>query len=735
MGLLEKVQEYKKSINSEGKETLIDRIQGPAETEFIVEDTPPSSEINQRNESIPDEEDDLRTDEEMLINKEDADELQFVIDDDEDTTHDSVDYSISQIDDDSDLHDDLFGLPEDDDDLFGLPEDDDNLSPIFVLDKQKENEKSTIGIKEEDRSEYSGDYNERENFKPLGPEDEPVLTDLKDTPIEVEGEDEIKKSYDENILSEDEVPQMIDVEIIEDRNAESAYQELKVLDDAESNEEKYEIPQVEDQEDRVNNLNGEIDYQILYEITKELERAKTLSELFDMLIFNIMGQIGVSSSSIMIPDQNNIEKWIIVFSRGIDVNKDSLTFDSLSRILNQNDKDIIDIEEIIESPDYKDIYYQLISIDSRLLLPLRNNDQVLGTLILGNKLTDLTYTENEKKLLVLLTESSADIINRINTIESIINENTEYKRNKEVQDHIDNLQRKIVSVNSIKRLNEVVDSEFKGMGIESYSVFIKDENEKKYIPVLIEDEDLLQIKETGFSINHQNSFMDYVNELKDSVIIEEIEKSDIIEAVFTDNQIKKISLLWIYPFRIGSNLVGFITIFRLLNRDRDNEIDIKMNKLAGILILNILNIKRSNSNEYRYTDNIELLLKRLNNELSKSDDLNVPLSIIYFSIRNLKRYYNLFGYDEAKKLIESVVKVIKGRLEEADFSFRLSRNKILVVLPGKDKKYAVPLANAIRNEILQGFTKKEMQLLITYLTAEYPEEGSDLYSLLDNIEL
>jgi hypothetical protein len=64
----------------------------------------------------------------------------------------------------------------------------------------------------------------------------------------------------------------------------------------------------------------------------------------------------------------------------------------------------------------------------------------------------------------------------------------------------------------------------------------------------------------------------------------------------------------------------------------------------------------------------------------------------------------------------------------------MDRSKILLVLPGKNKKFAVPLANAVRNEIAQSVTNREMQLMLVYLTAEYPEDGEDLYTLLDSIE-
>ena len=58
----------------------------------------------------------------------------------------------------------------------------------------------------------------------------------------------------------------------------------------------------------------------------------------------------------------------------------------------------------------------------------------------------------------------------------------------------------------------------------------------------------------------------------------------------------------------------------------------------------------------------------------------------------------------------------------------------MLVLPGKNKKFAIPLANSIRNEITQLLKKREMQLMLVYLTAEFPEDGDDLHTLLDSIE-
>jgi hypothetical protein len=55
---------------------------------------------------------------------------------------------------------------------------------------------------------------------------------------------------------------------------------------------------------------------VLYEIGKEILRSETRRDLYDVVLFSIMGQIGASSSSILIGDVNNENRWIVGDSRG-----------------------------------------------------------------------------------------------------------------------------------------------------------------------------------------------------------------------------------------------------------------------------------------------------------------------------------------------------------------------------------------------------------------------------------
>ncbi len=136
----------------------------------------------------------------------------------------------------------------------------------------------------------------------------------------------------------------------------------------------------------------------------------------------------------------------------------------------------------------------------------------------------------------------------------------------------------------------------------------------------------------------------------------------------------------------------------------------------------------------KFVDVVEPSMRRIAAAFEHAKNIGVPMTLVNFSIKNYRRFQNLYGVPEAGELLSRCEQVIVSRLSDSDFSVRFDRSKFMLVLPGKNKKFAIPLANSIRNEVTQLFKKREMQLMLVYLTAEFPEDGDDLHTLLDSIE-
>ncbi len=721
MGLLEKALKYKSEINRQGRETLIDRIQGPAETDLIHDDDSTAGPRTPRLTSIEAADDGVETGR-PPVTESDVDDIMQL---DESLLHElDTGEAPEKSPDRPIILDDLDGeavkAEKAGDDIFSLPEEDTTPPEEILKQQQTATERKT-----RDR-EYPGTEDdaavpaEPGGYRlspedPFGKEDEPHLGAPK------KGGGTVTRP-----AAVPEVKEASMAHALEDNFAEPEIP-------AEGPETHETAGQRERQSKRDKRFQ---DFLVLYEIGKEILRSENRKELYDVVLFSIMGQIGASSSSIMVGDPVNDQRWIIGDSRGVTIRNKKLYFDVSEGIVSSviGRKEIIDLDEFKEKPQFSDEYYKFVSVDARLLSPLSYGGTIIGAIVLGEKLTIGDYSEEEKDFISAVSEITAIALHKVNLIEKLQEENAQHRTEQEYIKHVESFKARIVSDVSMKRLDEIISAEFGELGIVSYSVFVNDSTNDRYEPLFIDKNDELNFRTTGFSLPYGSTLIEYISELKESVRIDDHKRLKAVTDTFPESRLKKMPVFWIYPFKFGSRLAGFILVNDIADMEREKEIHGKLARLSTVLFSYIMNLRELDVNENRYVDYIEPLLKRMDAELQNAKRLRIPMTAVLFSIKNFKRYYALYGKDEAKKIIDSLEEIIRSRLSEPDFAVRYDRSKVLIALPGKNKKYAVPLANTIRNEVIQGFKKKEMQLLVTFLTAEYPEDGEDLHALLDVID-
>ncbi len=752
MGLLEKALEYKKEINQQGHETLIDRIAGPAETSLLDEENS-SSLQDDKDESVKDMDSN---------NKAAADNSASNNNDVKDITDKIYEVSGNYPDDTGDIEE----LSEEendefDDDLFELPDDDAPRAGDSSI--VKDDAADTLLNKEnESPSAEDGDRKDEivnealEEVGPLGPDDEPVLPGDGPPVSEDAGEDEeidsqVKFIDDIEVEVVDEVTlQELDKEQEDKEQAnkeeltEGEVSEVMSMEDTASQDriikKKKYVQEVKKKIEEEYDIDGDEyvfddfqDYSVLYEILKDISRADTKEELYDIILFSINGQIGCSSSSVMIAKPDDETKWLIRNSLGIEM-RDEIVFNSTEGILEKLKSRIIDIEDYKDEVDCIDQYNLLLSIDTRLIAPINFKGNLLGALILGDKITGEQYSEEEVGIIHSVCSASATLFNKVAAIERLNNENLGLKSDMDYSMHLNDLQEEILSDSSLKDLGAIIDREFEYLWIRHYAIFIYDENMNNFVPLFVDRDYHSLLVKTQFMINPNSTFIDFVKGVKDGRKVKDFTQLDSIKKAFDPSLLLQISMFWIYPFKVGDELVGFITIFNIRDESIKDVIDRHLKRFTKLLYSSIISIRVVDPEENKYIDNIEVIYRRINAEIMNSKDMNIPLTLVLFSVKNFKRYANLFGHKESTDLINKSVEIIRARLADSDFLARIDRNKILIVLPGKDKKFAVPLANAIRNEIITGFKKKEMQLLITFLMAEYPEDGENLQDLIDVID-
>ncbi|HPV42555.1 MAG TPA: diguanylate cyclase [Spirochaetota bacterium] len=474
-----------------------------------------------------------------------------------------------------------------------------------------------------------------------------------------------------------------------------------------------------------------LDNLALYELSRDLLKAASTKELFDVILFSVMGQVGASSSSIMMPSREVPDEWEIEESRGVTINKDEVVFRPHAGILKEliSRKEILDMDEFKDDPAYSDDYYNYISIDAKLLVPIKYNEDILGVIVLGNKLNNMDYTGEEKGFFNIIAEYSAFSYRAI--------------RFKELNDagggpgsHIsavDRIRGKMAAEGGIGRVREIIQDEFTELGITGFAIFIKDENSRDFIFFTAEQENRLRLDEPDFRIPSTATLIRDITHSESPIMFNELQRSKSLIEIFTDKQLKAMSILDLFTFKLGNDLLGFIMIYEMSDSSPLDYVHARIIKFMDFIFPYVVIVRELEYRRGSYMDSIEKVFYRVNDEIKSARDLSIPVTLVLISIKNYKRYQALFGNEKVKSMFIHFEKFCRTRLSERDFSVRFDRNKILLVLPGKDKKFAVPLANTICNELIQSFSTRDVQLLVTFLTAEYPIDGKDAYGLVDAV--
>jgi diguanylate cyclase (GGDEF)-like protein len=666
MGLLERALQYKQKLNSSGKETLIDRIIGPAESETIKT---------------------------LNVERIDVREIDFIPEPD-------IDQEIVLIDENQPLQDKaavkhVQDQIEEDILLF----DDSEFHTTDFENKKNHETKNTFlsEKKAEDQIVEQTDVIEKVEINPA------------DIPIEVLNSDLQKKISENIILDPDDI-----------KLSESAEQEIE-KDSSYGNE--FEMPEFND-------------YGTLFEIQKEFINADTIEDVYSTMIFSIMGQLGVSSVSIVAPAVKDERKWIIKDSHGIKISDSDISWgidDGILQLLNTY-KGVLDIEDIKNDSNLRDDYFRFTAVDARIITPLLKEGVLAGAILVGEKINSEDFTDVELEFLQALSEIGSSIIESLSKFEKISTELFGLRIKKEILSDVEFFQDSILNVSSLDELGEVIKKNFYSLGLESYSLFIQDQVGGDYYPAYFESDDLLEFYDSGFKIKRDNRLITFLINKKSSIILENFNESSVIIDTFGRNRTVKMELFIAYPFIISGKLSGFITIFKINPAVDIVDIDIRIQKINRFLFPYLYRVYEMDTELNRYSDLTSVFYERIENELKHAQELNIPLSLVLFTIKNYKRFHERFGKIELDKLSESASGIIKSKLSAGDFSARIDRNKFMIVLPGKEKRYSIMLANTIKNEIIEKFNMSDFKLLITSLSSVFPEDGKDLFSILEILE-
>ena len=107
--------------------------------------------------------------------------------------------------------------------------------------------------------------------------------------------------------------------------------------------------------------------------------------------------------------------------------------------------------------------------------------------------------------------------------------------------------------------------------------------------------------------------------------------------------------------------------------------------------------------------NESYIRNRLDEEIKRAISYQRPCSFIIFEVNNFQRYQRVFGEIDAQKALKKIAQTLKMSTSEIDKTARFNDNQFAVLLPEKNKRQSLNLAENIKKEIERFASKKQTE--------------------------
>ncbi len=99
--------------------------------------------------------------------------------------------------------------------------------------------------------------------------------------------------------------------------------------------------------------------------------------------------------------------------------------------------------------------------------------------------------------------------------------------------------------------------------------------------------------------------------------------------------------------------------------------------------------------------------KRLTEEIKRASNAQQPCSFVLFMVDQFDEFHKCFGHIAAESILLKVASILKESISPSDKAARFGDHEFAVIMPGKNKRESIKVAEDIRKRIEQSFFKEE----------------------------
>ena len=198
------------------------------------------------------------------------------------------------------------------------------------------------------------------------------------------------------------------------------------------------------------------------------------------------------------------------------------------------------------------------------------------------------------------------------------------------------------------------------------------------------------------------------------------------------------------PVYHHAKITGFLGTGNSVSSNKYDEDDLEMLRVFAkqitISIENDFLAKRLSKLEIKDSltglFNKNFIIKRLEEEIKRALIYQRPCAFLLLSINNFENFLRSYGQLSSEDVLKDVSRILEDRCSEIDKIARYGDCDFAIVLPEKNKKQSIALAEEIRERINKSFSQREERkdLAISGAVSENPIDGSNPKDLIVKAE-
>ncbi|MCR9144269.1 MAG: hypothetical protein NXI24_18630 [bacterium] len=430
-------------------------------------------------------------------------------------------------------------------------------------------------------------------------------------------------------------------------------------------------------------------YLSLFDITKEISNISEFDELWENILYAIMGQVGaeticilsstsrVSSGAIFYPVSHSgfelPEGWAL--GRGDEIYDQMAASTGVryaEEFLNSLQNPVSPLERRI-----------LENTRAKLVVPLKNMNQMFGIVILGGQVSGDDYTIDDIEFLTLLGEIAAVGVDRVLSRIEFERDTEELRRRNMVHGSMFSLARRASGVKSLDDIYDILTRHLReDFYAESFSVVLLSPRERRYR--IFAGNEISPESIEKFSLDVNSELIATISNLVRVYDLKDFRENRELAGCYTNDDLGLMRHYWIVPLINMNWLVGFITIHRtnIPWTEFHRELMVTAAEIVSSVFANCIIM---NERESLFRDPFSPLEERLKEEVKKSAQFQAPVSLVDVRVKNIRRILEINPGEEVTGFLMALNRSIASSLFETDFMARVGQGRFALILPGRGR--------------------------------------------------